>query len=207
LKKIVKIGIIITIVSVAIVPGIYTLSPLFTSKTVDEPLPGLNSEIKENMDFSKFMNLTEYERTRIAKNMTSQQIDNIMVMAAKYNSTVTEDMTGMDSSSLKNTLTGSFAGAGDGFHDVSGMVKIFTFADGKSILRLEDFKSTNGPDVYVYLSTDKKASDSVNVGRLKGNIGNQNYEIPQDVDLSKYNMVLIWCRAFSVLFGSAELQL
>ena len=41
------------------------------------------------------------------------------------------------------------------------------------------------------ISTDKKASDSVNVGRLKGNIGNQNYEMPQDVDLSKYNMVLI----------------
>jgi len=138
--------------SLAIVAGIYTLSPLFTSKTVDEPLPGLNSEIKENMDFSKFMNLTEDERTRIAKNMTSQQIDNIMVIAAKYNSTVTEDMTGMDSSSINKTLTGSYAGVGDGLHDVSGMVKIFTFAYGKSLLRLEDFKSTNGPDLYVYLN-------------------------------------------------------
>jgi len=138
--------------SLAIVAGIYTLSPLFTSKTVDEPLPGLNSEIKENMDFSKFMNLTEDERTSIAKNMTSQQIDNIMVIAAKYNSTVTEDMTGMDSSSINKTLTGSYAGVGDGLHDVSGMVKIFTFAYGKSLLRLEDFKSTNGPDLYVYLN-------------------------------------------------------
>ncbi len=131
--------------SLAIVAGIYTLSPLFTSKTVDEPLPGLNSEIKENM-------VTEDERTSIAKNMTSQQIDNIMVIAAKYNSAVTEDMTGMDSSRINNTLTGSFAGVGDGLHDVSGMVKIFTFADGKSILRLEDFKFTNGPDLYVYLN-------------------------------------------------------
>ena len=152
MKKVVKIGIIIAIVAVAIVAGIYTLSPLFTSKTVDEPLPGLNSEIKENMDFSKFMNLTEDERISIAKNMTSQQIDNIMVIDAKYISTVTEDMTGMDSSSINNTLTGSFAGVGDGLHDVSGMVKIFTFADGKSILRLEDFKFTNGPDLYVYLN-------------------------------------------------------
>lgn len=102
--------------SLAIVAGIYTLSPLFTSKTVDvdEPLPGLNSEIKENMDFSKFMNLTEDERTSIAKNMTSQQIDNIMVIAAKYNSAVTEDMTGMDSSRINNTLTG-FAGVGMDF--------------------------------------------------------------------------------------------
>jgi flagellar biosynthesis protein FliP len=100
--------------SLAIVAGIYTLSPLFTSKTVDEALPGLNSEIKENMDFSKFMNLTEDERTSIAKNMTSQQIDNIMVIAAKYNSAVTEDMTGMDSSRINNTLTG-FAGVGMDF--------------------------------------------------------------------------------------------
>jgi hypothetical protein len=140
LKKVVKIGKFIAIVAVAIVAGIYTLSPLFTSKTVDEPLPGLNSENKENMDFSKFMNLTEEERTSIAKNMTSQQIDYILVIAARYNSTVTEDITGMDSS-IKNTLTGSFAGVGDGLHDVS--------ANGKSILRLEDFKSTNGPDLCV----------------------------------------------------------
>ena len=61
-------------------------------------------------------------------------------------------MTGMDSSSINKTLTGSFAGAADGLHDVSGMVKIFTFAYGKSLLRLEDFKSTNGPDVYGYLN-------------------------------------------------------
>jgi hypothetical protein len=149
LKKVVKIGKFIAIVAVAIVARIYTLSPLFTCKTVDEPLPGLNSENKENMDFSKFINLTEDERTSIAKNMTSQQIDNILVIAAKYNSTVTEDITGMDSSSIKNTLTGSFPSVGDGLNDVSGMVKIFTFANGKSILRLEDFKSTNGPDLCV----------------------------------------------------------
>jgi len=65
--------------------------------------------------------------------------------------------------------------------------------------------STNGPDLYVYLSTDKAASDFVNLGRLKGNMGNQNYEIPQGTDLDKYDTVLIWCKAFSVLFGSAEL--
>jgi hypothetical protein len=82
LKKVVKIEIIITIVSCNCSRN-STLSSLFTSKTVDEPLPGLNSEIKENMDFSKFMNLTEDERTSIVKNMTSQQIDNIMVIAAK----------------------------------------------------------------------------------------------------------------------------
>jgi len=124
--------------SLAIVAGIYTLSPLFTSKTVDEPLPGLNSEIKENMDFSKFMNLTEDERTSIAKNMTSQQIDNIMVIAAKYNSAVTEDMTGMDSSRINNTLTG-FAGVAMDFMMLVVWSKFLHLLMEKSILRLEDF--------------------------------------------------------------------
>ncbi|RPI80918.1 MAG: hypothetical protein EHM34_09370, partial [Nitrosopumilales archaeon] len=53
----------------------------------------------------------------------------------------------------------------------------------------------------------KDASDIVNLGRLKGNIGNQNYEIPIGTDLSKYNAVLIWCKAFSTLFGSAQLTI
>jgi len=52
----------------------------------------------------------------------------------------------------------------------------------------------------------KDTSDIVNLGRLKGNIGNQNYEIPTGTDLSKYNTVLIWCKAFSTLFGSAKLS-
>jgi hypothetical protein len=70
---------------------------------------------------------------------------------------------------------------------------------------LEDFSSTNGPDLYVYLSTDDSASEFVNLGQLKANKGNQNYEIPEGTDIEKYDKVLIWCKAFSVLFGSAEL--
>ena len=60
--------------------------------------------------------------------------------------------------------------------------------------------------MYVYLSTDKNAVDFVNLGRLKANNGNQNYDIPPGTDLSKYDTALIWCKAFSVLFGSAELK-
>lgn len=78
--------------------------------------------------------------------------------------------------------------------------------DGGNVLRLEDLVVTNGPDLYVYLSTDKSASDFVNLGRLKANIGNQNYEAPEGTDLTKYGTVLIWCKAFSVLFGSADLK-
>ncbi len=103
------------------------------------------------------------------------------------------------------TSSGSFIGVGDGIHDAEGRAFVLLLDDGTKFLRFEDFKATNGPDLYVYLSTDNQASDFVNLGRLKANMGNQNYEIPSEVNLSKYSNVLIWCKAFSVLFGSAEL--
>jgi len=102
-------------------------------------------------------------------------------------------------------LLGNFIGVGDGVHDVQGLTKIIE-VNGKNYLRFEDFAAANGPDLQVYLATDDKASEFVTLGPLKANNGNQNYEIPQDVDLEKYNKVLIWCKMFSVLFGSADLQ-
>lgn len=112
-------------------------------------------------------------------------------------------------SSSNNSSTepksGKFMGAGDGIHNAEGVAKIITLQDGNKVLRLENLKSTNGPDLYVYIAIDKGASDFVDLGRLKGNIGNQNYNIPQGTDLNKYNTVLIWCKQFSVLFGSANL--
>jgi Electron transfer DM13 len=110
-----------------------------------------------------------------------------------------------DNAMMNKALTGLFAGAGDGIHNAEGVAKVI-YLDAKSgVLRLEDLKVTNGPDLYIYLATDKQASDFVDLGKLKANNGNQNYDIPEGTDLSKYNTVLVWCKQFSVLFGSAEL--
>ena len=109
-------------------------------------------------------------------------------------------------SSIQNITEGKFIGAGDGMHNAEGVAKIIPVQEGSKVLRLENLKVTNGPDLYVYLATDKSASDFVDLGRLKGNIGNQNYDIPVDTDLTKYDTVLIWCKLFSVLFGSAEIN-
>jgi hypothetical protein len=103
--------------------------------------------------------------------------------------------------------TGSFAGVGDGIHNAEGMAKVIPLQDGSNILRLEDLRVTNGPDLYVYLATDKSASDFVSLGKLKANNGNQNYNISSEIDLTKYDTVIIWCRPFSVLFGSADLAI
>ena len=105
-----------------------------------------------------------------------------------------------------SALSGQFMGAGDGIHNAEGMAREISLENGKQFIRFENFKVTNGPDLFVYLATDKGASDFVDIGRLKANNGNQNYEVPEGTDLTKYDTVLIWCKAFSVLFGSADLK-
>lgn len=107
---------------------------------------------------------------------------------------------GADETSLQGTFTDA-----DDFHRASGQAKLIE-TGSEDVLRLESFEVTNGPDLYVYLATDTEASDFVELGRLKGNVGDQNYAIPEGTDLERYDTVLIWCKMFSVLFGSAELQ-
>jgi len=148
--------IVIVIAAVAVPVGVYTISPIFTSFTVNEPPP-------------------------IA--------------------------TTVHATGAKSSLSGNFTGAGDGIHNAAGTAKVVTLGDGSKVLRLENFRSTNGPNVHVYLSTDKGASDYVDLGKIKANNGNQNYNIPNGTDLNKDKIVLIWCKDFSVLFGSAELRI
>jgi Electron transfer DM13 len=197
-----KIIIGIMIVTIVIIFAIYTISPLLVNTVINEPLP----QSSVSSDFQRFMNMTEDERIEAASNMTQKQKEMIMTVASKDNNTVSENMSVATMSASSNkTLIGNFVGARDGFHNAEGVAKIIQLADGTDILRLENFKATNGPDLYVYLSTDKTNADIVNLGRLKGNIGNQNYLIPAGTDITKYNTALIWCRAFSVIFGSAQL--
>lgn len=203
------IGIIIAAIVIPI--GIYTLSPLFINTEINEPLPSLSSE--SSIGFEKFMAMTEEEKINAAKNMTVEEKDMIMRTAAEQDTIINETMTStMDSSKNteqnenKNILVGDFMGVKDGIHNAEGKAKILTLSDGSQIIRLEDFRSTNGPDVHLYLSTNKQASDFIDLGRLKANIGNQNYQIPVNTDYNKYKYVLIWCQPFSVLFGSAQLS-
>ena len=157
-------------------------------------------------DPQAFVNMTEEQRAQAAKNMTQNEKEMIMNEFSKQNATVNESMNETKMTKDTMTLMGNFVDAGDGFHKAEGITKVINLADGRTFLRLENLKTTNGPDLYVYLSVGKDPSDIVNLGRLKGNIGNQNYEIPAGADLSKYDTVLIWCKAFSTLFGSAKLS-
>jgi hypothetical protein len=104
------------------------------------------------------------------------------------------------------------------FHKVEkagkGTATVYMLADGKRILRLSNFQSDNGPDLHVRLIAADDATDTattakakfVELGKLKGNKGNQNYDLPESVDLSKYRVVSIWCNRFSVNFAAAPLK-
>jgi hypothetical protein len=162
--------------------------------------------------------MSEEERIEAGNQMGEQERNQIMLEFTRMNTSIDESMAQINQSLLEQQtsqtgnetsnllLTGSFVGVGDGIHDAQGIAKVIPIESGSNVLRLEDLVVTNGPDLYVYLSTDKSASDFVNLGRLKANIGNQNYEVPEGTDLTKYGTVLIWCKAFSVLFGSADLK-
>ena len=175
-------------------------------------LPSLMMVTKSQTTFAAssdpqaFVNMTEEQRAQVAKNMTQNEKEIIMNEFSKQNATVNENLNESKMTNDTMTLRGNFVDAGDGFHKAEGIAKVINIADGRTFLRLENLKTTNGPDLYVYLSVGKDALDIVNLGRLKGNIGNQNYEIPAGTDLSKYNTALIWCKAFSTLFGSAKLS-
>jgi hypothetical protein len=96
-------------------------------------------------------------------------------------------------------------------HDAQGRAQAIERAKGGRVLTLTNFEVDNGPDLRVYLvagpgATEDEVDDFEDLGGLKGNKGNQQYEIPAEVDLERYSTVVIWCRAFSVLFARAPLK-
>ena len=101
-------------------------------------------------------------------------------------------------------------------HPTSGRASIYQVGDGKRDLRLTNFATSNGPDVHVLLaqSADQNLTkefvkgdlDRVELGLLKANQGDQNYDLPDSVDLQKYDSVVIYCERFHAVFGVAKLE-
>jgi len=119
----------------------------------------------------------------------------------------------MHQASAKTLFTGKFHGK---VHKTEGRATVYQEADGKVVLRLTNFKTSNGPDVHVILVATKDAMDDANflksnierveLGALKGNEGDQNYEIPAGTDLTKFRTVSIYCERFNANFGAAPLE-
>lgn len=102
--------------------------------------------------------------------------------------------------------SGPLSGADD-FHFAEGTALLIETAPGVYVLRLEEFSVRNGPDLFVYLAPSPGQLDdnAINLGDLRATDGSINYDIPPGTDISQFQGVVIWCRAFSVFFGSAPL--
>jgi hypothetical protein len=98
-----------------------------------------------------------------------------------------------------------------GEHATTGTALLIRLADGRQVVRLEGFDTSDGPDVRVILaSTDSGSTsvgDYVQLGHLKATSGNQNYYLAAGTDVGKYRSIVIWCKRFNAVFGSAPLRL
>lgn len=102
----------------------------------------------------------------------------------------------------------------DDSHWATGQAVIYMLPDGQRVLRLENFKAAAGPDLYVHLSGHASPRSSgelhgdgdIELSQLKGNIGEQNYVLPAELDLADFKSVVIYCKQFSVVFSTAELK-
>ena len=97
-------------------------------------------------------------------------------------------------------------------HGTTGVARVVDAGEGQRVVRLEGLDTSNGPDLFLYLTAnradgpeDKFDDDFVNLGRLRGNKGDQNYDVPAGVDLDRFATVLIWCDRFNSAFGAADL--
>ena len=174
----------------------WLLSPLFLSTTVDEEFP--------------FAATAE-----VPADMTMADVEMVMETMAKMDQPpMAEEMPTEMPAQPVALASGSFRDA-DSFHRGSGTATIYQTPDGGHVLRFEDFMVTNGPDLRVLLAQpgDPMSRDELQSGgythlaKLKGNIGNQNYEIPADINLDEQNSVIIYCMPFHVIFSVAPLEM
>ena len=176
-------------------------SPLLFDRTVDEDLDFLTAEGR--VDMTAVMAIPEPERR--------ERMNDIMDAAASAPDSEMDE--GMPENEPRIIASGQFVDA-DSVHKGMGTAHLYALPDDTHVLRFEDFRTTNGPDLVVYLArhpSPASASDVtdggwLSLGDLKGNVGSQNYAIPPGTDVSEYNSVVIWCELFGVLFSPAAME-
>jgi len=187
-------GRLAALVAVVIVAAIawVLVSPLFIDEVVDEGLPSL----------ARVATMTPDEKAKV--------MDDMMAAAeAQPDNNIAEPM----DAGPALVAMGQFRDA-DAVHKGSGDARVYRLEDGSHVVRLENFRSTNGPDLYVWLTTTTNpqssgavtSGETLSLGALKGNVGNQNYPAHAGTDVSRFNSIVIWCRTFGVLFAAADLS-
>ena len=177
-------------------------------RQVIEAFPGLELDLQDD-----FLALPADQRLALIEmHETSPEMALGMVhVAIGESERAPEDERETGTDTARVLASGSF-GTIDALHWGQGTATIYEFAD-RRILRFENFSSARGGDVRVYLSRDPQPRnalelglDFLNLGRLKGTIGNQNYLLPADHDLSVYRSAVVYCKQFEMVITSARLR-
>ncbi len=179
----------------------FLVSPLFIDRTVDEDFGYMLDTGRVDVD--AVMQMPDAMRDSMQ--------DEIMAAAAAAPDLSADDA--MPASAPVIVASGQFSDA-DAVHKGSGTANLYRLPDGAHLLRFEDFRTTNGPDLVVYLAEHPDPASAADVteggflslGKLKGNVGNQNYTLPAEIDPGDYESVVIWCELFGVLFSPAPLN-
>jgi len=221
-------GAIVLIVGLAVVW--YLASPLFINRTVDEAFP-VQLPAPEELEEMTNEELVELEADFIDSlppeeeiaEMPQDEREELEDMAKQIATVVPEKkvdepMPTTDSEPTATSLPepvllnqGSFYGVDD-LHQGSGKALIYQTGEGEYFLRLENFEVTNGPQLHVILGVDDNPynhatlGDYLDLGPLKGNIGDQNYMIPADSELEAYGSVVIYCVPFRAIFAIAPIR-
>lgn len=207
-KTLIKICITLGVTAV-VIGGMYLLYPLLVDREVNESFPMFTDK--------EIATMTPEEREEKMQEIERE----IMRLSAEAPDTVVAEsmptMFSADTQAVNNTprlLTQGIFRDADSFHKGSGDATIYELTETSRTLRLENFEVTNGPDLHVLLSKSDnpfseasfEGSEYIDLGKLKGNIGNQNYTIPEDIDITEFKSVVIYCEPFNVVFSAATFE-
>ncbi|MDE2835885.1 MAG: DM13 domain-containing protein [Chloroflexota bacterium] len=181
------------------------------AEAVADAAPGMTPEMVAGMMESMTPETIAGMMESIAPEMTAVLAESMTPeMMVQMAATMPEMMASMSPAVVKR---GAFRDA-DSFHQGEGSATVYQLPDGSYVLRFEDFRVTNGPDLRVLLAShpdpqgrnEVQGPGYVELGKLKGNIGNQNYPFPEGVSPDDYGSVVIYCKPFHVVFSVAPLS-
>jgi len=192
-RVIIGVGIVVVVAAGAAVVW-WLASPLFINRVVDEEFPDA-AELAANPE--KLMDMPEDERAEVQ--------DEVMEAAASMPDKQASDAMPEASGGPLVLAQGAFMDA-DEFHQGSGTATLYELDGGGHVLRFENFTVTNGPDLHVFLLQGESMDGALDLGPLKGNVGDQNYDIPAGTDVSAFTGVSIYCVPFHVTFATASFE-
>lgn len=197
------------IIGIIVVAGIaaWLAAPLFYTREVNESLADIVGEMKvvtmdemKKLEADKITELPEAMEKK-TEATSAPQVENQLPSEPEA-----ESEPEPEPAEPMAVIAGQGGFEGLAGHNASGEASLIKVGDKYYVRFEDDFRITNGPDLYVDLGRSGEHDGAARLGRLKGSAGGQNYEVPAGIDVSAYNEVWVWCRAFSVPFAKATIS-